>query len=48
MMSALDRKRRVFLRSKKMFLLPQQGSFGKMLISESGNRGLKSHITFVG
>lgn len=48
MMSALDKKRCIFLRSKKMYLLPQEGSFGKTFISESENHGLKSHVTFMG
>lgn len=48
MMSALDKKRCIFLRCKKMYLLPQEGSFGKTFNSESDNHGLKSHITFVG
>lgn len=47
MMSALDKKRCIFLRSKKMYLLSQEGSFGKIFISESENQRLKSHTTFM-
>jgi len=31
-----------------MCLLPRESSFGKTFIAESENRGLKSHIPFVG
>lgn len=41
-------KKNIFFRSKKMFSLPHEGSFGKTFISESKNDGLKSHITFTG
>lgn len=42
------REKNIFFRSKKMFSLPHEGSFGKTFISESKNDGLKSHTTFTG